>query len=109
MTMSIQASTELLDELVHTTSARRLEVLADLSPSCGPIAVASLLARLGDAVVQDNPDTEDAVCDALVELSVMQRAGNQRFRFRARQELRPEVVALLHDLDVAIPLRYYVA
>lgn len=108
MTALTQTSSELLDELAHTTSARRLEELADLSPRCGSIAVPFLLSRLGDAVVQEHPDTEDAVCSALVQLDVMHRTGNQRFGFRARHELEPAVVALLHDLDVAIPLRYYV-
>ncbi len=108
MTAHAISASEALDELARTTSARRVEELADVAPRYGAPAIPVLLWRLGDALVQDDPDTEDAICSALCALGVMDRSGNQRFVFRPRHELPAEVVGLLRNLDTAIPLRYYV-
>jgi hypothetical protein len=98
---------DVVEELARTTNARRIETLADLvTPAADPAITHALLWRLGDCIVQDDPDVEDAVCSALVRLRVMRRLGNQRFQFRPRHELPSDVVAMLRD-DIVIPLRYF--
>jgi hypothetical protein len=99
---------DVVSEIAHTPNARRLETLADLvTPKAEPAVTSALLWRLGDSIVQDDPDVEDAVCSALVRLSVMDQLGNQRFGFRPRHELPDDVVAQLRDNDAVIPLRYF--
>jgi hypothetical protein len=98
----------LLDELARTTTPRRILMLADLAGAEHEAATADvLLRRLGERVMDEDPDVERAVCRALVALAVMRPCGKDRFTLRARHELPLEVVELLHDLDTSIPLRYH--
>jgi hypothetical protein len=96
-----------VEELFRTTDPRRIEFLADfLGGAIDRTAIRPLLWRLGDSIVQDDPDVEDAVCGALVALCVMFTSGNQCFALRARHELQPDVVEVLRELSEVIPVRY---
>ena len=66
-----------------------------------------MLGRLGDVAVQEDRDVEDAVCGALVSLSVMRVVGNLRFAFVARHQLPDGVAEMIRALDPTIPLRYF--
>jgi hypothetical protein len=67
-----------------------------------------LLWRLGDSVVQDDRDVEDAVCGALSALGVMRSAGSRTFSLRPQNELNDEVLAVLREFAVVLPHRYFV-
>jgi hypothetical protein len=104
---SSQLHSDEIEELLRTTDPRRIEVLADVIGAANDrSAIRPLLWRLGDSMVQDDPDIEDAVCGALVALSVMTTSGNQCFALRPAHELPPDVVSVLRELAVAIPARY---
>lgn len=73
---------ELVQALLDTQDAAVLEALADeVARLRTPEAAPALLQRLVGARVHDDPDVEDAVCSALVELGHMERLGNLSFRF----------------------------
>jgi hypothetical protein len=99
----------LLEELARTSDARRLEAIADaLSDTTDQRAIRPLLWRLGDSIVQDDPDVEDAVCGALNALGVMRSAGSRTFSLRPRDELNDEVVHVLREFAAVLPHRYFV-
>ena len=63
--------------------------------------------RLGDCRVQDDPDIEDAVCRALVDLDVMWCSGNLSFSFRPRKALPDDVAETIRELVGTFPWRYF--
>jgi hypothetical protein len=66
----------MIEAFLRTSEPRQIEWGADrLGMSRCHRAIPALLARLGDASVRDDGDVEDAVCSALVALSVMERQG----------------------------------
>lgn len=72
----------LIATLANTRDAVAVERIADsVRRDSGANVAAALLKRLGDALVQEDRDAEDAVCDALVRLGLMRRLGNLRFVF----------------------------
>ncbi len=102
------ASGPLIGEFERSCDATRIEALADTLGDLGdPLAIRPLLARLGDSLVQEDRDVEDAVCGALVSLSVMRALGNLRFAFVDRHRLPDGVADMIRALDTTIPLRYF--
>lgn len=71
----------LATEIRYTRDRSELEALADRAQSHDNDAKLALLERLPDALVQDDPDTESAVCDALVRLGAMTQIGNLNYEF----------------------------
>jgi hypothetical protein len=91
---------DLVEAFLHTRDPRQIERGADrLGASGHSRAIPALLARLGDASIVDDADVEDAVCSALVALSVMEREGNLAFALRPIETLPPAArEALAHDV-----------
>jgi len=94
----------------RTSDIERLADELSTDPTIGPTPrrdlLEVLLVRLGDESVRDDPDTEDALCSALVRLGLMRRHGNLVFRFRLDHELSPADATLVHRYDAWLPLRY---
>ncbi len=71
-----------------------------------PGIISSILYRIGDDRVQEDPDVEDAVCEALVKLGIMKRTGiNQMYKIVAQQD--PDIQNVLDHLKRRIPLKYF--
>jgi hypothetical protein len=99
---------ELLEELVITDDARRLEVIADaLCSRDDRRAVPALLRRLSCRLVQRNEFVEDALCGALVSFGVMRRTRTGRYVLHHPHELDMEILEVIRALDPDIPLRYF--
>jgi hypothetical protein len=97
-----------VDRFARTNRADELEALADRMALDRDVrAIPPLIARLGDGLVQDHADVEDAVCTALVRLGVMRSRGNLSFAFVAVDSLGPEARAALRDYATSIPRRYF--
>jgi hypothetical protein len=95
-----------VDELRSTNDPRRLEGLADMLGAIGDVrAISALLHRLGDSIVQDDADVENAVGDALVYLGVMRRLGNLNFRFV--RDLAPPTAQWIEANIQTIPQKYF--
>ncbi len=95
-----------IDELRSTNDSQRLEDLADMLGAVGDVrAIPALLYRLGDSIVQDDPDVENAVGDALVYLGVMRRLGNLNFRFV--RDLAPPAAQWIEENIQTIPRKYF--
>lgn len=97
----------LVAQLLRTRDRIELEMLADdLATTRSTQAVRALVLRLSDSLVQDDPDVETAVCDALVALGVMTSAGNLRYAFRPDGELDAEARRAISYLRPIVPTRY---
>jgi hypothetical protein len=70
-------------------------------------AVEPLLRRLGSRAVQRNDGVEDAFCAALTALGVMTYGRGRWYALLPAHELAPHHRALIHELDCAVPLRYF--
>lgn len=97
----------ILYEFADCRDLRRLEELADRIGVIGDQrAIEPLLQRLGDDHVQEDPDVEDAVCDALVKLGTMRKIGNLNYRFLPNTQLPNGVSEILVQLRQLIPRKY---
>ena len=97
----------LLVELRAAVQGRRIEELADRLARTGDIrAIEPLIGRLGDLPVQEDPDVEDAVCAALVDLGVMHRDGNLLFAFEPDGALSSQARAALRKHEQSVPRKY---
>ncbi len=86
----------------------KLEKLADrIGNAGGKEAIETLLYRLGDDHVQDDPDVEDAVCTTLVKLGVMRTMGNLNFRVLEKSLLPSYIRELLEEYLSLIPKKYF--
>ena len=100
---------DLIADVERTRSARHLEFAAEaIGAAHDHRAIPALLRRLGDPVVEKNDYLQVALCEALVELGVMQRFGTQRYGLLPRHALAADAVALLSELYSRVPLRYFV-
>jgi hypothetical protein len=97
----------LITQLLRSRDRRELEALADdLAATGAREAVHPLVVRLTGSFVQDDPDLECAVCDALVALGAMRWFGNLRYAFRPDHELCDEARRALSELRPFLPARY---
>jgi hypothetical protein len=95
----------LIDRFLTASGSAAIERIADQLGDTGQQeAVEALLWRLGDAQVQDDPDTEDAVCSALTKLGLMRRLGNLTFVFDENSALLR--AAIDQDKQI-IPRKYF--
>jgi hypothetical protein len=98
---------DLVEEFLRARDPQQIEWGADrLGASGHPRAIPALLARLGDASTFDDADVEDAVCSALVALSVMEREGNLAFALRPIEALPVAARDALAGDVFTIPGRY---
>lgn len=99
---------ELILVLVQTADPHTIAVTSDqLGAARDRRAVRPLLMRLGDCIVESDPDVEVAVCRALVSLDVMRCSGDDSFSLRPRRELAVDVVETVRDLVGVLPWRYF--
>jgi len=100
----------LLDALGRTDDPSRLIMVVEgLRVAADDRAVFPLLRRLGDDVVQRNPEVEHSFCATLVAAGVMEVVERGRYQFLPRHRLPAEVVRWMTGLDTRIPLRYLIA
>jgi hypothetical protein len=99
----------LVARLLHTRDRAELETLADELATTGATqAVHPLVLRLTESIVQDDPDVETAVCEALVTLGVMTSSGNLSYAFRPDAELDADARRAVTALRATLPARYLV-
>ncbi|MBV9850097.1 MAG: hypothetical protein JO250_10530 [Armatimonadetes bacterium] len=105
----ITTNGKMIDEFLNTKDATRIEQLADaLGNEFDARSVDPLLLRLGDLPVQEDPDLECAVCDALVRFGVMQKLGNLNYRFLPAENLPPVArVAVYNNYVRLLPRKYF--
>lgn len=100
----------LIEKFRNTNNLTELENIADQLGTIGnERAIESLLYRLGDNQVQEDPDVEDAVCDALVKLGIMTRIGNLNFRFINSSLMKKDFLAIIEKYKRSIPNKYFVS
>ena len=105
--MSDSDISSLLDEVRTTTDWSRLEELIDLTASKNLEAAAiPLLTRLGDVFIQSDADAENALCDTLTALHVMQCNGNLNFCIADNMTLSTVVRTWLNEHKRSIPYKY---
>jgi hypothetical protein len=98
----------LIEEFLKSPDIQRMEQIADQLAEIGERdAIDPLLYRLGDIQVQEDPDVEDSVCGALSKLKVMQKLGNQNFRFVDKSKMAPEIITLIEEYRIMIPQKYF--
>ena len=98
---------EIIGEFKKSQNFQRIEELADIIGDIGDRrAIEPLLYRLGDTYVQEDPDVEDAVCEALVKLGVMRKIGNLNYKFLDKTLLSDDVLRLLEKYKILIPRKY---
>lgn len=101
---------ELIARFERATRPCEIAEVADQLGDAGEhCAVRPLLARLGEPVVQTQPDLADVLCTALVALDVMCSCGECNFAIRPRHLLAPDVVDVITELGPAVPMRYLIA
>ena len=110
---SSEESDILLSVIERFHNATKFEEIEELADEIGRMAsryrkaaVDALLSRLGDPVVQEDPDVEDAVCTALARLGVMRRKGNLNFVLLSPGSLHGGIRNLLEKHEIYIPRRY---
>ena len=100
--------TKLIEIFLNAKRGEEIERIADgFSDPTDMRPVLALMYRLGDSIVREDPDVEDAVCSALVRRGIMECRGNQTFQFRSREVLPAEALDALTKYAGYIPNKYF--
>src|ERR1700722_7376023 len=89
---------ELIELLDRTTDPSVIEMVANrLAATRDHRAIRPLLMHLGDRLVQDDAEVEDAMCHALMALGVMCSTGDLSFSLRPRRAFTDDVAETIRE------------